>query len=146
MCLMRANLVNVCKKDNVPSGKKIQLKVWFRSAFMSVVSWGKWHPLFPSHVDPSSTSMWHGPTQSYLDGISGPKVHKQKIKMQPPSYVPAKTSPTTASIKSFSTDSSYKVSVSLTVASVQNLVPTNSKIKPNIYKRDFPPPVPHSLV
>lgn len=64
--------------------------VWFRSVLMSNGSFlGKWHPLFPSHIDVSSTSTWDGPT--YLDGVTGPKapgIHKHQTEMQPLYYFP----------------------------------------------------------
>lgn len=76
------------------------------------VSWEKWQPLFPSHINAHLLLIWDGPSQSYLDGLIGSRVpgfHKHQTEMQPPSYVPAKTSYTTVSIKSFSADFSYKV-------------------------------------
>lgn len=58
--------------------------------------------------------------------------------MQPPSHVSAKTSPTTASIEPFSADSSYKVSVSLPVASVQKLVSNKFQNQTKYLQKRFP--------
>lgn len=108
---MRTNLVHASINPTVVSWGKQWVSRLYEIALLNVIWMGS---LIPNSQDSTN----------------------RRPEMLPPSHVPAKTAPTTASIQSFSTDSSSKVSAPSLGHQSKNWFPTNSKIKPNIYNRD----------
>lgn len=91
-------------------------------------------PLFPSHKDElyemvSLKLIWNGILGLKVPGFRS----NSRLKCDLPLMCLPKHLPPQPESNLLSADSSFKVSVSLTVALIQNLVPTNSK--PNIYKK-----------
>ena len=144
---MRKNPVNVLKGTMFFQGKirNVGFIEQSNSCFLEAEYCCCFHLFSWSHAKLSGWDYLSKSSRALL------RQQKQQARMLPPFYVPAKTSLTTEQHQVFLCWLlDYKVSVSPAAASVQSLVPTNSKIQPNIYKKDSlsasPPPVSSCII